>query len=277
MRSLVARAARPYIAGPDLEDALAVCSRLAALGRTATLGYWNAQGEDPEDVASAYRSGLDALVEAAPGAYLSVKAPALRFLPGLLRPILARAAGSGTRVHFDSLGWADADRTFALLAASADGASLGCTLPGRWARSERDAEAAVASGWAVRVIKGQWEDPHHPHRDARAGFLEVVARLRGSAVLVGVATHDAALGREALRRLREAGTPCEVELLHGLPMRLMLAVAREAEVPVRVYVPYGAAWLPYALSTLRREPTRALWLLKDAVVGSFLGRGNGKG
>jgi proline dehydrogenase len=147
----VARAARPYIAGPDLEDALAVCSRLAALGRTATLGYWNAQGEDPEDVASAYRSGLDALVEAAPGAYLSVKAPALRFLPGLLRPILARAAGSGTRVHFDSLGWADADRTFALLAASADGASL--RVPPRrpkeaqWPILPGNASLSTVSAW----------------------------------------------------------------------------------------------------------------------------------
>jgi proline dehydrogenase len=68
-----------------------------------------------------------------------------------------------------------------------------------------------------------------------------------------------------LQRLRDGGTPCELELLFGLPMRAVSAVARDAGVPVRVYVPFGAAWMPYALSQLRRKPSTLWWMVKDAL------------
>jgi proline dehydrogenase len=77
---------------------------------------------------------------------------------------------------------------------------------------------------------------------------------------VAVATHDTDLLKAALGRLDAAGIPHEAELLHGLPLR---AVGGDA----RVYVPYGAAFLPYALDELRRHPARAAWLLRDALRG----------
>jgi proline dehydrogenase len=85
---------------------------------------------------------------------------------------------------------------------------------------------------------------------------------------VSVASHDGALAGEALRRLQSAGTRCDLELLYGLPMRASLRVARRLGVPVRVYIPYGAAYLPYAVSRLRKSPRIAWWLLRD-LVASF--------
>lgn len=74
-----------------------------------------------------------------------------------------------------------------------------------------------------------------------------------------------------MRRLQQAGTPCELELLCGLPGREVMAVARELKVPVRFYIPYGTGWLPYALCQLVRKPQ--LWgrMLRD-VAGSLLHR-----
>ena len=97
----------------------------------------------------------------------------------------------------------------------------------------------------------------------RGGFLAVVDRLAGRGRHVSVATHDADLAREAVKRLAATGTPHDVELLLGLPFARIAAVAMEAGLPARVYVPYGHASLRYGLGYLRRNPRRVWWLARD--------------
>jgi proline dehydrogenase len=131
----------------------------------------------------------------------------------------------------------------------------------------------VDRGLAVRVVKGQWPDPADPHRDPRAGLLEVVDRLAGRGRHVRVASHDVPLAAEAVRRLRRAGTPCELELLYGMPLTRSLRWADASGVPVRIYVPYGRGYTPYAVAQLRRNP-RLLWrLLRELVPAGRLGAG----
>ena len=93
--------------------------------------------------------------------------------------------------------------------------------------------------------------------------MAVINRLAGRARHVAVATHDADLAGAALERLREVGTSCELELIFGLPLRRMLLVARSLRVPVRIYIPYGHAWLPYVFGQVTRNPWIALWILRD--------------
>jgi hypothetical protein len=38
-------------------------------------------------------------------------------------------------------------------------------------------------------------------------------------------------------------------------------------VPVRVYVPFGVGYLPYALREIRRRPESLWWLARDAALG----------
>jgi proline dehydrogenase len=144
---------------------------------------------------------------------------------------------------------------------------LGCTIPGRWRRSLKDAHTAIDWKLRVRVVKGQWSDPLQPDMDMRAGFLKVIDELRGRASCVAVASHDIPLAREALCRLMDAGTPAELELLHGLPRRNAVKMARELGVPVRFYVPQGKAWLPYLLKQARKNPRVVGWFARDLVCG----------
>jgi proline dehydrogenase len=131
----------------------------------------------------------------------------------------------------------------------------------------RDADLAVELQLKTRIVKGQWPDPEHPDMDLREGFLAVVDRLAGRARRVAVATHDALLAREALHRLTAAGTPCELELLFGLPMRAARQVARDLGVSTRVYIPYGHSWVPYALSWVKQNPRVLWWVFSDATFG----------
>ena len=65
--------------------------------------------------------------------------------------------------------------------------------------------------------------------------------------------------------LRRAGTPCELEQLRGLPRRRTVAVARRLGVPVRIYVPFGPGWWPYAINQALARPYLPLWALRDAL------------
>src|SRR4051794_20944453 len=250
--SAVARAARRYVAGPELTDAL----RVADTPPRAAAAPGAAGEESRREGARTCVGAAEALGGREPS--LSIRAPAISCDPAVVRDLLAR----GIRVHLDALAADTADDVLALAEQLHADGDLGVTLPARWARSVADARRVAALGLRVRVVKGQFGAAEvHP----RAGYMAVLdALVEHGARHVAVATHDPALLKAAMNRLDAARVPPEAELLHGLPMREPLrAVGGDA----RVYVPYGAAFLPYALDELRRHPRRAAWLLRDALRG----------
>jgi proline dehydrogenase len=271
---LLRSASRAYVPGPLVEDALAWALRAQRHGVATTIGYFNADDEMPTDVMHANLAALDALAQLQPRGYLSIKVPALGYEPALLDRLAHAAQRHDLLLHFDSHAPETADATLAALdrLCHRPMMRLGLTVPGRWQRSVADAEWAVQRGVRVRVVKGQWACPIQPDRDPCEGFLSVIDHLAGRASAVAVATHDAPLARAAFRHLRRGGTVAELELLPGLPRQAVMAVAEELHVPVRMYIPFGQAWMPYALGHVVRHP-RLLWrTLRDSVAGWALAR-----
>jgi proline dehydrogenase len=264
---VLARAARSYVAGPDCGDALRVAGELASRGFSSTLGFWDGDEDDPDGVAAEYQAALDALTTIGHDSYLSIKLPALGETPSQLFPLLRRARLHHLRIHFDSLCPTKAEAMWAVARAAARhrGAIISASVPGRWRRSLGDVDLAIDAGIVPRIVKGQWRDPEEPDIDLRQGFLAVVDRAAGRAPRIAIATHDAPLAEEAIVRLQRAATDVEIELLYGLPERPVLQVALAYGVPVRFYVPYGRAYLPYSLSQICRRPRLLLQLARDAV------------
>ncbi|HVL76845.1 MAG TPA: GNAT family N-acetyltransferase [Noviherbaspirillum sp.] len=270
-------AAKSYIAGETLADAMRVAEKVRANGASVTIGYWNTEDEKPAELAEQDVAGLDQLAHSGSDDYLSVKLPALHFKKELVSKLSGAAAKAGRRIHFDSHGIEYVVRKMAVceeLKRLHPDLDIGFTLPGRWARSVDDADWVCRQGLFVRVVKGQWPDPAQVNADPEQGFMNVIERLAGRARKVAVATHDPRLAERALRRLQAAGTPCEMELLYGLPLRRCMQVARERGVPMRIYIPYGEAYLPYALSQLRDNPRILWWLLRDSVAALRPGVGS---
>lgn len=263
-------AGRAYVPGHRLEDALDIALRLSPEGMASTLGYFHSPGDSTKVVAEIAQSIVDAVADLEPKGYVSIKAPACRYDSNLIASIVLRARDKGILAHFDSHEHNTGDATLECVRqAVALDARIGLTLPGRWRRSVADAELACRLGVRTRVVKGEWADPGDTNRDRRQGFLEVVGCLAGQAREVAIATHDPWLARESLSRLLAAGTQCELELLNGLPKRALLAIAREFSVPVRVYIPFGIAWRPYALSKLGDNPRILWWLIHDGLQGLY--------
>jgi proline dehydrogenase len=258
---LLRKAAESYIVGTEIGDALAKAAEFEA----STICFWDAVGDDPRRVVDQYLNIIRGLAGTTLDSYLSIKLPSLEYDLALLDELLAAAAPARLKVHFDSLALDTATPTFDRITdAHSRYPNLSCTLPGVWRRSVDDAELAVRLGLDVRVVKGQWPDPAGAVADPSKGCLRVVDALAGRARRVAVATHDPVLAGEALRKLQEAGTNCELELLFGLPSRAVLEVARRLGVKVRYYLPYGYAWLPYALNQAKRNPRILWWVVRDA-------------
>lgn len=258
------RAARAYVAGPELEDAFRVSRRLAERDYHSIVCFWDGPNEDPRRIVAAYAAGIHSVLAEGSDTYVALKAPSLHYSRELITNLVQVAQGRQVRLHFDALDLDTVDPTFTLISDVLPSyAHFGCTLPGRWKRSVDDANWAAARGLCIRVVKGQWPDPADPRADLRDGFLKVIAQLAGRAKQVGVASHDPAVVRPALEILKNAGTTCELELLYGLPVDPVVAIARSMGVPVRFYIPYGHAWLPYSLSQARRNPRILWWTMKD--------------
>jgi proline dehydrogenase len=211
---------------------------------------------------------LGAISNAGSDCYLSVKAPGLKFDIELVKKVFDEARRLNAIVHFDAMAPDTVDRTFELIGEARQIYSkLGCTLPGRWRRSLPDADRAIELGLRVRVVKGEWAGPGNDETDPREGFLRVIDRLAGRAVHVAVATHNPLMARHSLRSLKNSGTPCELELLYGLPQQPLLEIARDFGVRARMYVPYGHAGLPYRLKEALRKPRIIGWFLHDLMRG----------
>ena len=57
----------------------------------------------------------------------------------------------------------------------------------------------------------------------------------------------------------------ELQVLYGLPAREVEAAARARNAALRLYVPYGSAYLPYALRSAWRNPRMIARLGRDLV------------
>jgi proline dehydrogenase len=263
---LADRAARAYTAGLTIESLEQVCTGLHSRNLSTTVCYWNQNSDSPDKVAAAYARLIDMMCTFDRESYLSIKAPALKFDAFLIDQLVQRCGQSHLSLHFDSLSAEDNPATWQTVhRIYKAGVPLGVTLPARWRSSVLDAEAAVQMGLRVRVVKGQWPDIEQPDVDPSEGFLTLVNRLAGRAARVAVATHDGKLAAESLRRLKIAHTPCELEIMHGYPQRRMRRIAAAFGTPVRVYVPYGRAWLPYRVRSVTENPRVLVWFLRDLI------------
>ena len=249
-----------FASGPGAEAAARRCRILARDGLAATVGYFQSSRARPEEIVAAHRTVAGLLAHDGSDVYLSVKAPPLHFDAGHLRSI----AGAGPALMFDAHTEKDADRTLAAVSSLlGEFPGTGFALPARWRRSLADSAAFRDGSARIRVVKGEWADPDGDDADVAAAYLRLVAARAGRTAPVAVATHDPGLAERALALLLEAGTPCELEQLRGLPSRRTGAVARRLGVPVRVYVPFGPGWWPYALDNALARPYLPAWMIRD--------------
>jgi proline dehydrogenase len=278
---LLRRAARRFVAGEQLSEALEAVRRLNAAGLAATLDFLGegvTSRERAEASGRAYGRILDAVHASGVRSHLSLKLTQLGLdvdevlCHRILREILDRAGGTFVRIDMESSRYTD--RTLRLFEALwAEGRrNVGVVIQSYLRRSARDVERLIALGARVRLVKGAYAEPPSvafPRKaDVDVNFARLAARLLGAGTYPAIATHDERLIEEAIRTAASLGVApdrFEFQLLYGVRRDLQMRLAQRGY-RVRIYVPFGEEWYPYFMRRLAERPANVWFVLRSMVL-----------
>ena len=194
---------------------------------------------------------------------------------GLVRGLVARARELGNFVRIDMEDSPVTTKTLDLYRRlRKDGFSnCGVVIQAYLRRSRDDVAAVLPLGTSFRLCKGIYVEPPEVafkgREEIRANYRALLRQmLEGSALKVGIATHDPPLIEDARAYLREKAIPkdkYEFQMLLGVAERIRGGLVAEGHT-VRVYVPFGKEWYGYSTRRLKENPSIAGYVAK-AMVG----------
>ena len=278
--SLAAGAVRRFVAGPTLDDAVALAKSLAADGTLATLDYLGENVTSIEQAEASLATTLRALdrlhAEGLDHATVSIKltqfgldlseSECLR----LVSTLVSAARQTDRRVEIDMESTAYTDRTLKLVQAlHAQFGNVRAVIQAYLYRSASDIENLNQKGISVRLCKGAYLEPSEvafPDKaQVDANYRRLTAALLERGANPAIATHDEAMIAEAVRIVESQGIGperFEFQMLYGVRRDLQRDLVRRG-FRVRLYLPYGEAWYPYFMRRLAERPANVWFILKN--------------
>jgi proline dehydrogenase len=282
----VRRSVSRFMPGETVEDAIDATRQLGAanIGTILTrLGENITSAAEADEVREHYLQVLEKIRAGNLRTVISIKPTQL----GLdideemcfqnLRTLVERAAALNNFVWVDMESSPYVDRTLALYRRVRAGSpAIGVCLQSYLFRSEKDLEALLPLGPAIRVVKGAYKEPPDvafPKKsDVDENFYKMCVRLlaaRSSGSFLGIGTHDVALVERLRAHIAASTIPdtaYEYEMLYGIqrPLQQQLASGGKA---VRVLISYGEYWFPWYMRRLAERPANVMFVLKNMVGG----------
>jgi proline dehydrogenase len=284
-RPIVRRIADRYIAGEEIDDAVATVAELNEDGLTATidvLGEEIHNAEEAQEIVDAYHDTLDAIGEHGLDANVSVKPTAVGLKLGYdvgsanIEALVRHAAETGNFVRIDMEDSTTTDDTLRMYRELREAGldNVGVVLQARLRRTLDDVAALADLRPNVRICKGIYLEPEEiaftEFEEIRESYVRSLEALVETASYVGIATHDEFLISEGKRIAEER---YEFQMLLGVRASLGKELVREGE-HLRIYVPFGRQWYEYSLRRLQENPRIAGYVATDTV-GRLLSRNGG--
>ncbi|MCS6903408.1 MAG: proline dehydrogenase family protein [Candidatus Bipolaricaulota bacterium] len=283
------RAARRFIAGEELSEAIAAVRELNTHHILATLDHLGENTTNEREAITAadeYLAILDAIARTKVQSEVSLKLTQMGLDIGYelclqnMRRILERARAHQNFVCIDMESSAYTDRTLDLYERlRREGFdNVGPVIQAYLRRSERDLERLIEWGVRVRLCKGAYQEPptmaFSRKRDVDANYIKLLEMLFGpraqeKGVYPAIATHDEKIIRWAIDYTQQhkiSKERFEFQMLYGIRRDLQLQLAREGY-RVRIYVSYGTHWYPYFMRRLAERPANVLFLVKNLIKG----------
>lgn len=269
-----------FVAGETLGDAIEVSRRLNASGASVSLDHLGEHVADPrqaEDARAGYLTALDRIAGEEIDGNISVKLTQLglgiddALAAQSLGALAAHAAELGRSVTVDMEESRYTEATVAVFEkVQAEHGNLGLALQSYLRRSEADMQRVLAAGGHLRICKGAYAEPlevaYQAKSEVDASFDRMTrAAMESPAVVPAIATHDQARITLALDLAESRSHPWEFQMLYGVRTKLQSRLLADG-FPLRIYVPYGAAWYPYLTRRIAERPAN-LWFFLRAVVG----------
>ena len=271
---------RRFIAGEDIDEALAACRAIMARGMLVTLDHL---GESVTTLAEAdvaardYLQLMERMAAAGVERNVSIKLTQLGLDVDLgmavdnVRRILETAKRLDLFVRIDMESSDFVQRTLDVFDTiwQQEYRTCGVALQAMLYRSEKYLDHLIALGASVRLIKGAYKEPKSVAYPRKADVDRAYARMLRRLLLEGnypaLATHDPAMIAEAKRVADEhhvARERFEFQMLYGIRRDIQAALVAEGY-RLRIYVPYGREWFPYFMRRLGERPANALFVARS--------------
>ena len=282
--AFVRRSVSTFMPGERLEDAMAAAAaqQQRGIGTIFTrLGENVTRTDEADFVAQHYLDVVDRVQPAGLRAQISVKPTQL----GLdldkelcfhhLRALVERAEQRDNFVWIDMESSPYVDPTLDLFRrARALSPRVGIALQAYLYRTEKDVEALLPLGAAIRLVKGAYLEPPDvafPKKaDVDENFYKLSCRMLGdeaqqSGTLLHIATHDPVLAGRLGAFIDLHGVPkqaYEYAMLYGIQRPLQERLVASGR-PLRVLIAYGEYWFPWYMRRLAERPANVWFVLKN--------------
>src|SRR3989440_743806 len=274
-----------FIAGENINEAIAAIRDLNARGCSASFDHLNESVTSPLETEAEVREYLDVLAridESGIESNVSIKLTqfGLEIDPELAyqnaRRVVEDAACRGNFVRIDMEGSNVTQATievFKRLRAEFGLNDVGIVLQSYLYRTMDDARDLLKIPARIRLCKGAYNespDVAYPDKkDVDDNYVRVMQLLLSSGVYHGIATHDPKMIEATIdfaKREAVDKDAFEFQMLYGIRRDLQDQLARDGY-RMRVYVPYGKHWYPYFMRRLAERPANIWFVLKNFLKG----------
>jgi proline dehydrogenase len=280
----VRKSVSKFMPGETVEDALRAAKEQQPLGITTILtqlGENLTSKQDAEEVTEHYLSVLDKVAAAGLDAHVSVKPTQLgldldrALCERNLDRLIERAEQRNNFVWIDMEGSPYVDPTLDLFKRTrAKTSRIGLAMQAYLYRTEKDLEALIPLGPAVRIVKGAYLEPPdiaYPKKsDVDENFYKLCTRLMApdaqkTGALLHIATHDIALADRLSAYITHNKVPrssYEFAMLFGIQRQQQLRLAKDGQ-RLRVLISYGEFWFPWYMRRLAERPANVWFVAKN--------------
>ncbi len=286
-RPLVSR----FIAGDELDEAVAAAERILATGLRVSLDFLGENThslEEAEAAVSTYIRMLDR-IDASPTVADWRRAPKGReplnisikltqcgldlgndVAEANYRRVVRAAAERDNFVRIDMEASEYTQRTLDIVArVHAEWPNTGTVLQSYLRRNDDDVEFLIERGIRTRLVKGAYLEPAEVAFPEKArvdeAYVRQAKRLLEAGNYPAIATQDESIVRELNRFIAERGidrTTFEYQFLYGIRRDLQSELAKDGY-NVRIYTPFGDSWYPYFTRRLAERPANAIFIAKS--------------
>ena len=146
--------------------------------------------------------------------------------------------------------------------------NVGIVLQAYLFRTEKDVQDVLKKKARLRLCKGAYKEPaeivYKKMDDIRINFLKLSKMLLDKGNYPAIATHDKVLIGQVLDYIKEKKIKkdkYEFQMLYGIQRALQEKLAAEGH-NVRIYVPFGTAWLKYTYRRLREKKENVFFVMR---------------
>jgi proline dehydrogenase len=279
--SLFKKLTTRFIAGENIDEAVAAIREINARGGSASFDHLNESVGSIAEAEAEVREYLDVLAQIdQTGINSNVSIKLTQFGLGMdpelayrnARRVVEDAAGRGNFVRVDMEQSEVTQATieiFKRLRAEFGLNEVGIVLQSYLYRTMDDARELLKIPARIRLCKGAYNEPaevaYPDKKDVDDNYVRVMQLLLSSGTYHGIATHDPKMIDATVDFAQREGVAKEAfefQMLYGIRRDLQEQLARDGY-GMRVYVPYGKHWYPYFMRRLAERPANIWFVLKN--------------